>query len=319
MNHPNARNKNSRHVYGIVPSRRLGRSLGVSTVPFKVCNYSCVYCQLGRTTKICNTRQSFYPPNEILGELEEFLKVHIENEYDVITLVSEGEPLLYRPIDIIISGIKRLSKKPVVVITNGSLCYDENVRNEVRQADIIMPTLDAWDEESFKRINRPFGKLSFEKVYRGLLELRNSFPGEIWLEVMLIKGLNDSKEQQEKLAERIAKLKPDRVYVNVPLRPPAEPWIEKPDESTIKRARELLNATSIEKGTSGKFVSSESNAESALLEIIKRHPMSRNDICSFLEQRKINCKQFLREFEDLVHVKKIVYNGIVFYRFMEEG
>lgn len=120
MNHPNARNKNSRHVYGIVPSRRLGRSLGVSTVPFKVCNYSCVYCQLGRTTKVCNTRQSFYPTNEILGELEEFLKVHNENEYDVITLVSEGEPLLYRPIDIIISGIKRLSKKPVVVITNGS-------------------------------------------------------------------------------------------------------------------------------------------------------------------------------------------------------
>lgn len=318
MSTSNAGNK-SRHVYGIVPSRRLGRSLGVSTVPFKLCNYSCVYCQLGRTTKMCNTRQSFYPPDEILDELEEFLKIHSEKEYDVITLVSEGEPLLYRPMDTIISGIKELSKKPVVVITNGSLFYDEDVRSEVRQADIIMPTLDAWDEESFKLINRPFGKLRFEKVYNGLLELRNSFPGEIWLEVMLVKKLNDSKEQLKKLAERIAKLKPDRVYINVPLRPPAEPWVEKPDETTIKQAREILNATSIEKGAPGKFVSPESNAESALLEIIKRHPMSKSSICGFLEQRKINCEQFLRQFEKLGHVKKIVYNGTVFYRFMKEG
>jgi wyosine [tRNA(Phe)-imidazoG37] synthetase (radical SAM superfamily) len=109
------------------------------------------------------------------------------------------------------------------------------------------------------------------------------------------------------------------VYVNVPLRPPAEPWVEKPDEVTIKQARELFNAISIEKGAPGKFVSPESDAESALLEIIKRHPMSKSDICSFLEQRKINSEQFLREFESLGHVKKIVYNGTVFYRFIKEG
>ena len=308
-----------KHVYGIVPSRRLGRSLGVSTIPFKTCNYSCVYCQLGRTTNMTNTRQTFYPPEEIIDEFRCFVVKESITDFDVVTIVGEGEPLLYKPLDIIIDSLKTISNRQVVLITNGSLLYDENVQDEIKGVDILMPTLDAWDDDSFKKINRPYGKLLFDEVYNGLLEFRKKFIGQIWLEVMLVKGLNDSKKALERLKEKIVELKPERVYLNVPVRPPAESWVQKPDDKTIKLAREILNATSIEKYSGGNFVTSRKLDDlSVVLNIIKRHPMRKEDIKELLKSRgksEYECDKFMSFLEILDFVEKYNYGGTIFYRY----
>lgn len=307
-----------KHVYGIVPSRRLGKSLGVSTIPFKTCNYSCVYCQLGKTTNMVNTRQTFYPPEEIIEEFRSFVKEH-SKDFDVVTIVGEGEPLLYKPLDVIIDSLKNISNKQLVLITNGSLLYDEAVRNEVRNIDILMPTLDAWDDDSFKKINRPYGKLLFDEIYDGLLKFRKNFSGQIWLEIMLIKGLNDSKLAIEQLREKVSELKPERVYLNVPVRPPAEPWVQKPDDETIRLARKILNATSIEKYSSGDFITSKKVDDlSAVLNVIKRHPMRKEDIRELLRNRgkdEGEYNKLMSFLEILDFVEKYNYEGTVFYRF----
>lgn len=150
-------------VYGPVPSRRMGESLGISPIPKKTCNYSCIYCQLGRTNKLSNERMEFFAVSDIINELKTYLKHGVQ--FDVITLVGEGEPALYLKIGDLISQIKELTSKPVAVITNGSLLYDKSVQNELSKADIVLPSLDAYDDNTFKKINRPHGKLNFMRCY----------------------------------------------------------------------------------------------------------------------------------------------------------
>ena len=308
-----------KHVYGIVPSRRLGQSLGVSPIPFKTCNYSCVYCQLGRTNHMTNERQTFFPPDEIIDEFYTFVVKENVNDFDVVSIVGEGEPLLYKPLRTIVNFIKKVCSKKVVLITNGSLFYDEEVRREVQEIDIIMPTLDAWDEDSFKTINRPHGKLSFDTVYNGLLKLKEEFPGQIWLEVMLVKGINDSVESLEKIREKIQSLEPDRVYVNVPVRPPAEPWVEKPSQATIEMAKSILGASAIENYAKGAFkVEPTQDDLDAIISIVKRHPMREKDIRSFLKsrgKRENECSAFLSTLANLDFIEKCAYEGDIIYRF----
>lgn len=308
-----------KHVYGIVPSRRLGQSLGVSPIPFKTCNYSCVYCQLGRTNHMTNERQTFFPPDEIIDEFYTFVVKENVNDFDVVSIVGEGEPLLYKPLRTIVNFIKNVCSKKVVLITNGSLFYDEEVRREVREIDIIMPTLDAWDEDSFKTINRPHGKLSFNAVYNGLLKLKDEFSGQIWLEVMLVKGINDSVESLEKLREKIQLLKPDRVYVNVPVRPPAEPWVEKPSPAAIEMAKSILGASTIENYAEGAFRVEPAQSDlDAIISIVKRHPMRAEDIRSFLRSRGRNENEysaFLNMLASLDFIEKCTYESDVVYRF----
>ncbi|AFK08100.1 Fe-S oxidoreductase [Mesotoga prima MesG1.Ag.4.2] len=306
------------HVYGVVPSRRLGRSLGVCTIPFKTCNYACVYCQLGRTTNMTNTRQTFYPPEEILSEARRFIEAHGEESFDVVTVVGEGEPTLYKPLDAIVRGLREMTGKPLVLITNGSLLFDRELVEEIKDFDIVMPTLDAKDEESFKRINRPFGKLTYEKVYKGLLDFSKEFKGEIWLEVMLIKDYNDSDGFLRELKKKIDQIKPARVYINVPARPPAESGIEVPSESAIEFARTLLNAESIENLPVSSFTTSEKEALDAVIEIIKRHPMSDKDIRSFVESqfKEESVTGLLKRLAENPNVEKKTYHGNNFYRYV---
>lgn len=268
-----------------------------------------------------NTRQTFYPPEEILSEARRFIEAHGEESFDVVTVVGEGEPTLYKPLDAIVRGLREMTGKPLVLITNGSLLFDRELVEEIKDFDIVMPTLDAKDEESFKRINRPFGKLTYEKVYKGLLDFSKEFKGEIWLEVMLVKDYNDSEDFLRELKKKIDQIKPARVYINVPARPPSESSIEVPSESAIEFARTLLNAESIENLPVSSFTTSEKEALDAVIEIIKRHPMSDKDIRSFVES------QFNDEFVvDLLkrlsrnpNVEKNSYRGKDFYRYILAG
>jgi len=305
--------KNYRYVYGPVPSRRMGLSLGISPIPQKLCNYSCVYCQLGRTLQMGNKREDYYPVKDILKEVKDYL--HSNPKLDVITIVGEGEPTLYLSLGKLILGLKELTDKPLAVITNGALLAEKEVREELMSADIVLPSLDAYDEKSYKRINRPHGEIYFDEVYKGIQIFSQEFQGQLWLETMLMKGLNDDEQSLGKLKELIKGIKYNRLYINTPVRPPAESDIEEPSDESLKKAEDLLGGIAINLLVSEGFSSEEIDDYKAILSIIKRHPMNQHEINGFLDDR--GCKDKEEIFKKLSvdeKVEKIVYKGYETYR-----
>lgn len=208
------------HVYGPVPSRRLGRSLGVDLVPFKICTYDCIYCQLGRTTNKTIERKEYVPVDEVIAELEGKLKEDPKPDY--ISLAGSGEPTLNSRIGELIDRIKVLTKIPVAVITNGSLLWMKEVQDALMHADLVIPSLDAGDEKLFRYVNRPHGNISFEKMVDGIASFTKRFSGEVWLEVFLLGGITGIIAEVEKIAVIIRKISPARVQLNTVFRPPAE-------------------------------------------------------------------------------------------------
>lgn len=205
-------------VFGPVPSRRLGRSLGIDLAPFKACSYDCVYCQLGRTTSHTLERRRWQAPAAILRELA----ARPACAPDYITLGGSGEPTLYAGLGELIAGIKRLTEIPVAVITNGSLLWRPDVRGELLAADLVAPSLDAGDPATFRRINRPCAGIDFEVMVRGLADFRREYRGQYWLEIFLMKNLNDSPASLAALRSWAGRIAPDRVQLNTVARPPAE-------------------------------------------------------------------------------------------------
>jgi wyosine [tRNA(Phe)-imidazoG37] synthetase (radical SAM superfamily) len=275
---------NSRFVYGPVASRRLGQSLGIDPIPLKVCNWNCVYCQLGRTRPVTNERKIYHPPAEILGELREVLERLSPDDMDWITVVGSGEPTLNAGLGSLLQGIKDLSQKPIAVITNGSLLYLPEVRQDLLLADAVLPSLDAGSAELYKKINRAHPDITFERLVSGLATFRKEYEGKLWAEVMLLKGLNDTEEALSDLARVLEDVRPDEVHLNTPDRPPAEPWVEPTDAEGMMRARALLGDVArvvppvelkleLEPGQS---------ALDALLAIIGRHPMQEDELDTFL-------------------------------------
>jgi len=259
-------------TYGPVPSRRLGRSLGVSPIPAKTCSYSCVYCQLGRTTHLTSARQSFYKKEDILDEI---LAQGKDAKFDYITLVGDGEPTLCKDLGWLIEETKKKLAARTAVITNGSLLFLEDVRSDLKHADVVMPTLDAGNEKTFRAVNRPHRSIIFDAMLQGLIDFRHDYSGQIWLEVMLVEGVNDSEEELRSIAKAVDMIAPDRVYVVTPIRPPAESWVEPPAPETIIMAQDLIGkAIPIVGRESGKFDLEEyGDTQQAILEIGSRHPL----------------------------------------------
>ena len=209
-----------RHVYGPVPSRRLGRSLGVDLVPFKVCTYDCVYCQLGHTTCKTLERKEYVPTAEVIAELKAALASGPQPDY--IGLAGSGEPTLNSHIGEIIRTAKTLTQIPVAVITNGSLLWMPQVREDLMRADLVLPSLDAGDACAFRTINRPQKNIAFEQMMDGLAEFTRVFPGEVWLEVFLLAGMNDTPASLKNLADLVRHIAPSRLQLNTVSRPPSE-------------------------------------------------------------------------------------------------
>jgi wyosine [tRNA(Phe)-imidazoG37] synthetase (radical SAM superfamily) len=272
------------YVYGPVPSRRLGQSLGVDPIPFKVCNYNCVYCQLGRTTPLTNHRQVFFPPEEILAEVRQVLESNQTDQIDYITFVGEGEPLLCASLGRLIRGVKALTDIPVAVITNGSLLFRPEVRKEVSAAEVVIPTLDAADEETFRRINRPWPELHIAEIIEGLVAFRQMFQGQLWVEVMLVKGVNDTEQVLTGIAGALRRIRPDQVHINVPIRPPAETWVEPPEDEGLIRAMAILGEVApIVTPATGAFKLGEGKSVvDGIIEIIRRHPMREAELVETL-------------------------------------
>jgi wyosine [tRNA(Phe)-imidazoG37] synthetase (radical SAM superfamily) len=271
-------------VFGPVPSRRLGQSLGIDLVPFKTCNWNCVYCQLGRTSPFTLERREYMPKTEILVQVQEALTAHAPGEIDWVTFVGSGEACLHSELGWLINAVKQETEIPVAVITNGSLLHLPEVRRALLAADAVMPSLDAVSERLYRKINRPHHSLTIEMLIDGLKTFRAEYQGQLWVEVMLIKGLNDSVPDLQALAVVLDEIGADEIHVILPTRPPAEPWVEPPDEVTLQHALLILGkrARLIDESTGMFNLSGERNLLDALLSILTRHPMSEGDLLSTL-------------------------------------
>ncbi len=274
----------TKYIYGPVPSRRMGTSLGVSPIPKKTCNYSCIYCQLGRTKPMTNSRKMFFDVEEIIHEFDDVIQNNIY--FDVVTIVGEGEPTLYLGLGKIIAEIKKRVDQPVAVITNGALLYDKTVQQELLQADIVLPSMDAYDEKSFENINRQHKNLIYKDVCSGLIEFSKIYQGQLWLEIMFMQGINDLDFILEQYLRLLREIKYDRLYLNTPLRPPAEPDVNVVSNERMKYISETLGGIAIDLLNSTGFYSEISDDYNAVISIIKRHPMNQFEIESFLKNRK---------------------------------
>lgn len=302
-----------KYIYGPVPSRRLGISLGISPIPNKTCNYSCIYCQLERTDHLTNKRSMFFPINEIMNEFDEVVRNHFK--FDVVTIVGEGEPTLYLGLGNLISEIQKRTEKPVAVITNGALLYDLNVQSELSKADIVLPSMEAYDEESFKKISRPHGTLKFDDTHCGLEHFAQTFEGQLWLEIMLMDGINDDDVTLNKYLALLKNLKYDRLYLNTPVRPPAESYVKAIDHAKMNHAVELLGGISIDLLQSEGFHSEIKDHFDAIMSIIKRHPMNQFEIQIFLRSRKCNnIGSILNRLKEDETVVAIPYKGYETFR-----
>jgi len=231
-----------KYIYGPVPSRRLGLSLGLSITPHKTCDFDCVYCQQGKTSQTTLERKEYIPISEVLDELRAWVLNHAEEEkkLDYITISGSGEPTLNTEVGRLIQEIKKISARPVAVITNSSLLGDASIRKELLSADLIVPSLDAVTEQTFQKIDRPHPGIKIEDIISGLVELRKEFSGKIWLEVMLASGINDDLRYIKKLKEIADKINPDKIQLNSPVRTTAEAGIIPVAEIKLKRIKKIL-------------------------------------------------------------------------------
>jgi len=275
-----ARERPFRHVYGPVPSRRLGRSLGVDLVPWKTCTYDCVYCQLGRTTTKTTERKEYVPVEEVLSELRE--KLAADEPCDFIGLAGSGEPTLHSGIGTLVRAIKGMTKIPVAVLTNGSLLWMEEVQEALLGADLVLPSLDAGDAHLFQWVNRPAEAISFDRMVDGLASFTKRFQGEVWLEVLLLDGVTAYPAQLEKIAALVRRIGPSRVQLNTASRPPAELFAKAVSESRLLALASLLPGqvevltAREEAGAPG--ASGADPSEPEILTLLARRPCTASDV-----------------------------------------
>lgn len=273
-----------KYIFGPVPSRRLGMSLGVDIVPFKTCTFDCVYCQLGPTTRKSVERKSYVPKDEVLDELREALGSGA-NRIDFITFSGSGEPTLNSDIGKMIGQIKTFTRVPVAVLTNGSLLYRDDVRRDLSRADLVVPSLDAVTEDTFAKINRPHESLTMGMIIEGLEKFTQEFEGRIWLEIMLVKGINDSHLELKQMADLVRGLRVDKIHLNTVERPPAEEFALAINAKEMRDIVSMFDSraqviTDFDKSLAHEARSE--NMESEVLSLLKRRPCTVNDISNSL-------------------------------------
>lgn len=305
-----------KYLYGPVPSRRLGRSVGVDIVPFKVCTLDCVYCQLGRTIKTTIKRRNYAPIDLVLTELREVLDENVEADF--ITIAGSGEPTLHAQLGRLIDGIKEITNTTIAVLTNGTLLYRPDVRADCAKADVVMPSLDAGDEQTFQKINRPNPDINVEKLISGLIKLRNEFSGQIWLEIFFIEDINTGDHQLTILKDVIQRIRPDKIHLNTAVRPTADPTIKRLEAEQLQGIAmrlgpncEVIAGFSQTQGDRSSPTDSQetiaphhiaSTKAAALLSMLKRRPCSLNDICASLG---------IKHNEALKHISDLQQRGLI--------
>lgn len=310
-------NKAKMIAFGPVPSRRLGHSMGINNIPPKICTYSCVYCQVGRTLNMQSERKAFYKPEEIAQAVKKKVREAKEKGelIDYLTFVPDGEPTLDINLGIEIEHLKKLGIK-TAVITNSSLIWKEDVRKDLYKADWVSLKIDAVTPEIWHKINRPHRYLNLDKILEGIPEFAYSFKGELTTETMLIQGFNNNLKEIEKISDFIAKVKPNKSYIAIPTRPPAERYVEFPTEQVINMAYQVFKEKSIPTeyliGYEGDAFAFTGNVENDLLSITSVHPMREDGVSKFLDKAKANWSHI----ERLIHENKLIevkYKNEKFY------
>ncbi len=301
------------YIYGPVPSRRLGYSLGVDIIPFKICSFDCIYCQLGRTTQITVERKEYVDRDEILTQIESTIST--EQKIDYITLSGSGEPTLNSAIGTLIRQIKKMTDIPVAVLTNSSLLYDEQTRKDIRSADLIIPSLDATREDRFQQVNRPHPNLHLNKIIMGLKNLREEYDGPIWLELMLIRKVNDSPEEMERLKKIVSELDPDKVQLNTVVRPPSEKSAHPLTSEELDNIRTYIGPSCeiIPEFPDRRRTSGSRNAEEAILALIRRRPVTLSDITSSLGIHRNEVIKYLEFLRQKDKIKAHTHRGLEYY------
>ena len=299
------------YVYGPVPSRRLGRSLGLDLVPYKVCTYDCIYCQLGRTTNKTTERREWVPLDSIIEQL----KARLSSKPDIITLSGSGEPTLHSGIGRLIEAIKGITDVPVAVITNGSLLWLPEVQTELLQADLVVPSLDAPSEDIFRYVNQPHPDITFDQMLTGLGEFRQVFRGQYWLEVFLLAGVTTVEERVKALAGCIQSIGPDNVQVNTVLRPPAEAYATAvPRDRLEEIAAQLYPATElILPWSRTEQVEPNSAGCEGVLDLVRRRPCSITDIAAGLRVHPHEAAKCIGQFMSEGKVRTKEQQGTLYY------
>ncbi|MEI6846858.1 MAG: radical SAM protein [Chlorobiaceae bacterium] len=272
-----------KYVFGPVSSKRLGQSLGVDLLPPKSCTWNCIYCQLGQTKAFVTDRNEFFAREEILDEIRHAIADN--NLIDWITFVGSGETLLYKGIGWLIAEVKKLTSIPVAVITNGSLLYLPEVRKELLHADAVLPSLNAGSEALHEQIDRPAFGLTYQKHIEGLLAFRKEYKGRLWIEVMLLGGINDSDEALRELAAVFKEISPDMVHLVLPTRPSPQQEVHLPSAERIQRAISILSevVTVIDPVKGCMNLQSAPDLLQAVTAIASRHPVQQRELQKALD------------------------------------
>lgn len=300
------------YIFGPVPSRRLGLSLGVDLIPAKTCTYDCLYCQVGRTTRKTVEISPFAPVHRVLGELKKRLEIFTP---DAITLSGSGEPTLHSEIDQVIGSIKGITDVTVAILTNGSLFWRDDVRHRVAKADIIMPTLTTAYEETFRTIHRSHPDLNLERVIKGLVLLRQMYKGHLFLEVFLLAGINDNEKELEGLRKVIEEISPDKIQLNTVVRPPSDQRALSLDMKRLEEIRKLFGERAeiiVETPLRRNRGKQDALAET-ILEMARRRPLRAVDIANVCDISLGDAEAMVRELKVKRALRQQEHSGEVYY------
>jgi len=302
------------HIYGPVPSRRLGFSLGIDIIPFKTCSLDCIYCQLGPTARKTIYRKEYFSPSEILSQIKK--KLSSGQHIDYITFSGSGEPTLNTAIGKLIKEIKKITPIPVAILTNGTLLTQKSVREALMAADLVVPSMDAANQKTFAKVNRPHPSLKIDEIIEALKEFRQEFKGSIWLEIMLVKGVNDSLSHLKKLKEAVGSIKPEDGQLHT-----------RPTRGISEKSAQLLSL--IELGKIKKFFAdsceiiaefdrkekmpSSEDLEGAILSLVQRRPVTLTDISTSLGARKNEIKKCLNFLLEQGKIGHVIHKGLKYY------
>ena len=300
-------------IFGPVPSRRLGFSLGVDTIPFKTCSLNCIYCQLGRTINKTIQRKEYIAADDILREIEEVLREG--KRIDYITFSGSGEPTLNSEIRRMISRIKELTSIPLAILTNGTLLYRPRIREDLMEADLVIPSLDTVTQEIFEMVNRPHPSLKIEKVITGIDSFSQEFNGKVWLEIMVVKGINDSLEEIEKAAQVIKQMNLEKIQLNTVVRPPAEEFARPLTREDLNNIKTVLGKkceiiAQFKRATQKAY---KRDVEKRILSMVKRRPVTLVDISHSLGLHRNEIIKYVETLEKKHQIKTKVHSGERYY------
>jgi len=309
-----------KHLYGPVPSRRLGVSLGIDPIPKKVCTLDCVYCEVDKTSMKTLERKEYVSADAILAELREYLS-HDHVSLDFIAFSGSGEPTLNSKLGYMIKEIKKISNIPIAVITNGTLLWRQDVREELLPADLVMPSLDAASEEIFTKVNHPAKGLTLEMVLDGLVKFRRDYSGPIWLEILIVKNVNDKEDEYYRLAEAVKKINPDRVQLNTVVRPPGFGNAQPVNKAELQKLQQIIGPKAeiiaiFNRQTNKAY---REDIEDSLIELLTIRACTIDEMVESMGIHRDELLKYLELFQEDGRLQKIQFEGKTYYKIPSEA